>query len=665
MSILSLLSKLALKTGKVVTKDTANKLAKTAKSFSKKNPGISQVGILRNLEAKYNIPLLRDKLNRGVIIPASRHDADDLMKNIFTKNQLKKIDREAISASKTQQWKEGILGTEEHIDKLSQAQIGLIDKSIKTGIPSKNPVVEKIVNLRNMGFSKEGTNTYTKAQQKFASDYGGRLNDLRGKPDFQQAWHTARTEAQAVYYNLMGKPTQAKKILDKYGKDPGWEDIVKARQDWTDVITPGRTAYKLDKGKLSDEFIKQGVTGLGKFSAQNPYLAGIAHQLGIAKTMQLFKNLTPRNMKTKEMIQMINDPANIGIEYNFMNPSMGSLQGVFSTLNPGQLNKLGRLPKMLEDAQVGLKYFDDEGILRSIGKKGRELDPEQMRRYMQYIAKELPFGVTKSGRPRYLPIKSKKYVEDLMQGTSQYNFATGGLASMIGKKALKKIAKKLSEKDLKLLMGSFFKDTKPLMSPKNLREARIKKYLAGKGATKKWQYVKSEIPGPKSSLERAQERAFYENTIVYPQASNVAKFPSKGLWDDIDRSGRLADRKWEKEMLKKLKLDENTELKYPFLNPDNNAFIVTRPREGLGRYQMRGYLSDQEKDMIEAIKKDYPPVLEPHHFKDFRKKMEEIGPISKYAVYDWWDDVLQQMRKKPKFKYVKDDKGNVIMKKVK
>jgi len=39
--------------------------------------------------------------------------------------------------------------------------------------------------------------------------------------------------------------------------------------------------------------------------------------------------------------------------------------------------------------------------------------------------------------------------------------------------------------------------------------------------------------------------------------------------------------------------------------------------------------------------------------------------LGKYSVYDWWDDVLQQMRKKPKFKYVKDDKGNVIMKKVK
>ena len=30
-----------------------------------------------------------------------------------------------------------------------------------------------------------------------------------------------------------------------------------------------------------------------------------------------------------------------------------------------------------------------------------------------------------------------------------------------------------------------------------------------------------------------------------------------------------------------------------------------------------------------------------------------------------YDDILKQMRKKPKFKYVKDDKGNTIMKKVK
>ena len=152
--------------------------------------------------------------------------------------------------------------------KQSQSQLNLINESIRTGIPSKNPTIRRIVDARNMGFSKEGTNTYTKAQEKFASEYGGSLKTLRSDPAFQQAWHTRRTEAQAVYNNLMGKPTPAKKILDKYGKDPGWEDIIGARQDWTDVITPGRKAYELDKGKLSDEFIKQGVTGLGKFSAQ-------------------------------------------------------------------------------------------------------------------------------------------------------------------------------------------------------------------------------------------------------------------------------------------------------------------------------------------------------------------------------------------------------------
>ena len=36
---------------------------------------------------------------------------------------------------------------------------------------------------------------------------------------------------------------------------------------------------------------------------------------------------------------------------------------------------------------------------------------------------------------------------------------------MIGRKAIKKIAKKLSEKDIKLLMGSFFKGINPSMSP--------------------------------------------------------------------------------------------------------------------------------------------------------------------------------------------------------
>ena len=499
--------------------------------------------------------------------------------------------------------------------KQSQSQLNLINESIRTGIPSKNPTIRRIVDAHNMGFSKRGTNTYTKAQEKFASEYGGSLKNLRGDPAFQQAWHTRRTEAQAVYNNLMGKPTPAKKILDKYGKDPGWEDIVKARQDWTDVITPGR---KIFDEQLSDEFIKQGVTGLGKFSAQNPYLGGIAHQLGIHKTMQLYKNLTPRNMKTKEMIQMINDPANIGVEYNFMNPSMGSLQGVFSALKPGQLNKLGQLPRMLKDAQVGLKYFDDEGILQAIGKKGRELDPEQMRRYMQYIANELPFGVTKSGRPRYLPIKTKKYIEGLMSGDLPWNFnkggvvkgyAAGGIAD-IAAKILPKLAKRLSDKELKLVMETLWRG----VDPKKSGRYRVwDKNRWGPGY--KWPYEKSRIKGPEIKKSH---------------------FANLSPGERVELQSKYADQLWEYQMKKKLKMPMDEDLPYPFLSPDNKAFISTSPRTGLGRYQMR-------------------------HSVD----PENVGPISKYAVYDWWDDILKQMRKKPKFKYVKDDKGNTIMKRVK
>lgn len=203
--------------------------------------------------------------------------------------------------------------------------------------------------------------------------------------------------------------------------------------------------------------------------------------------------------------------------------------------------------------------------------------------------------------------------EKIIGGWKELGFAAGGIAN-IGAKILPKLAKKLSEKELKLVMETLFKGTNPSKSLAKKREANLIKKL---GADKyRWRNVKSEVPGP--------------------QASKVVKFPSAGALEDIYRSGRLADRKWEQEMLKKLKLAENTELKYPFLNPENNAFIVTGPRTSLGRYQMSGIMDT-----------------------------EAASPVSKYAVYDWWDDILKQMRKKPKFKYVKDDKGNTIMKKVK
>jgi len=222
------------------------------------------------------------------------------------------------------------------------------------------------------------------------------------------------------------------------------------------------------------------------------------------------------------------------------------------------------------------------------------------------------------------------------KGGKMPSYAAGGIGRL-GAKLLQKLIGKLSDKELQMILDTSFKGTKPLMSPAKIKQDKLLRKLGPDRY--RWRNVKSEIPGPKTSLQRQQERDFFEHTEFWPdmpKESKVVKFPSAGAVEDIYRSGRLADRKWEQEMLKKLKLAENTELKYPFLNPENNAFIVTGPRTSLGRYRMSGIMDT-----------------------------EAASPVGKYAVYDWWDDVLKQMRKKPKFKYVKDDKGNVIMKKIK
>ena len=95
-----------------------------------------------------------------------------------------------------------------------------------------------------------------------------------------QAWHLRRAEDEAIKQGFYTTRTPATQLLKKYGEDPLWKDIVTSRQAWTDVVTPGRDAFY---EPLSKEMQRQGITSIGKFSAENPWLAGAAHQLGIAQ----------------------------------------------------------------------------------------------------------------------------------------------------------------------------------------------------------------------------------------------------------------------------------------------------------------------------------------------------------------------------------------------
>ena len=196
------------------------------------------------------------------------------------------------------------------------------------------------------------------------------------------------------------------------------------------------------------------------------------------------------------------------------------------------------------------------------------------------------------------------------KGGSVEHFQAGGLASLLGKKLLKKLAGKISEKELKMLMGSLWKGVDPRRSP---RYKVWDKKRWGPGY--KWPWKKSRIKGPEIKKSH---------------------FASLSPGERVELQSKNADELWEYQMKKKLNKPVDEALEYPFLNPEKNSFIVTGPRTGLGRYQLQHYVDP-----------------------------ENVGPIQKYKVYDWWDDILNKMRKEPKFKYVKDDKGKIILKEVK
>jgi hypothetical protein len=84
------------------------------------------------------------------------------------------------------------------------------------------------------------------------------------------------------------------------------------------------------------------------------------------------------------------------------------------------------------------------------------------------------------------------------RGGKVEKFVSGGLASMLGKKLLQRLAKKLTKSEIDMILGTSFKGTKPQMSPKNRRQDRLMRLLGDKY---RYRYVKSEVPGPQSLLK--------------------------------------------------------------------------------------------------------------------------------------------------------------------
>jgi len=345
-----------------------------------------------------------------------------------------------------------------------------------------NSTYQHIIDLLNSSEMSQGSTSFARVQQKFAKDLGkGSIQKLKSNDEFLEAFAHRRAEAQMISRGLLDDFTPADQLLTKYGKQ-GWgsktEGLIKERQDLTDLLL-GHT------GKDSEEIYKLLSKKMGLTKQQ--MLGGMGHQYPLMHLARLIAGSGRPNMSVMRAIRLMNNPQNIKAEPNFMNMAKRGIENYLYQKPLASASDLGIIDKIMKHGQVSSKFYSPTGTRQQIGMPGREIDPKQLLDYLEIIQKDAPFGFVPKGK-RFLPIR--KYIEALMEGKQKWNYQAGGLVS-IGSKILAKLAKKLSEKELKMLMGSLWKGVDPKQAPHYKAWAKNRW-----GPGYKWPYKKSRIRGP-------------------------------------------------------------------------------------------------------------------------------------------------------------------------
>ena len=372
------------------------------------------------------------------------------------------------------------------------AQKKIIEIASKTKNPktgemgySENPTIQNIIDFSNAGGTSQSRGTFTKLQERFAKDFGkGDLRKLRNSQnkelyaDFNEAFHKRRMEAQLIKQGLLDEFTPANQLLTKYGRQ-GWENVLDERQALTDLVMKDPNNPK----KLGE--IGKWLLDLGY--DRNQIIASFGHDYPLKQFASLIGGKGMPNMTPFRATRLVTNPENIRAELNFMNQAKS--RGIESFLYEKPLwyaDDTGIMNKIMSDAQLTSKFYGPTGTRQQIGMAGKEIDPKQLLEYLKYIHKDKPFGSVKF--PRTLPTRDD--ISALIHGKKKYNFAVGGLVG-IGSKILAKLAKKLSEKELKMLMGSLWKGVDPKQAPHYKAWAKNRW-----GPGYKWPYKKSRIRGP-------------------------------------------------------------------------------------------------------------------------------------------------------------------------
>ena len=443
---------------------------------------------------------------------------------------------------------------------------------------------------------KVGKKTYQMYVDNASKAFRVSNEAAKQSPEVMGAVQLRRAES-ALYPQ---RNTPWKKLFDRYGYSPeDFRPVVEGRREMQDMFKEMNIYELMDALKILRPGQRAG---------------SIGHTLPLSRLRDI--SLLNPNIPKKELMKLGTDPGFMQAQPNFLNQALAGIESLF--YNPKYANTpfgMQRATKALDEAQLTSRILRPGTMdIETYGRGDKAVDYKLLKEYLEFVLGKKPYGVSKlrkTGEERTRLLPDINFLKKRFnKGGSVEHFQAGGLASLLGKKLLKKLAGKISEKELKMLMGSLWKGVDPRRSP---RYRQWDKNRWGPGY--KWPYKKSKIKGPEIKKSH---------------------FASLSPGERVELQSKNADELWEYQMKKKLNKPVDEALEYPFLNPDKNSFIVTGPRTGLGRYQLQHYVDP-----------------------------ENVGPIQKYKVYDWWDDILNKMRKEPKFKYVKDDKGNVIMRKVK
>tara|TARA_R110002050_G_scaffold148537_1_gene274802 strand:+ start:501 stop:1895 length:1395 start_codon:yes stop_codon:yes gene_type:complete len=270
----------------------------------------------------------------------------------------------------------------------------------------------------------------------------------------------------------LGSPYQLDEIEDIYNvPSRSYQSVIDSKRLLQKAITEGDT-----------ESIVALLRSYG--ASDNQVMASIGHTIPI-KDAILIKNKIAPHMTDIEFVQMINNPKTIRSELNLLNTQKKPTERMLYRPDVGWEKKnLKELDSIMQDAQVETKFFTPEGEMTSIGMKGKEVDPEKLR---WWINKTMDENTFKGGKKlRLLPHKK------ILKSMYDLNYSTGGLVKLLDKLKLTK-----KQRDL-ILKTAYSPKKKPGTGPKLTRERRVEQKIRDLyGKEKRWKYVKSTVPGPK------------------------------------------------------------------------------------------------------------------------------------------------------------------------